>query len=529
MVAVRRRIALEAHAVGDGQLGRHRPLILHIDAKFRPAQRVGIVNLLRLLNGRSRSRAVGQAQQIIGQVVVRVIARTSRARHAARKQEAAVYVRDAAAGGGLEVVEVEVVVGEAGLELVLALDVAQVHIAGELIVAEFERISGIGVADGAEGAVKAHQRLAPIIRVGGVGGKVRSRNLQCVQPIASGCEIDCRFRTRPLPRVAEIGVQHGVGVDHMAHAHADILDVAMPRARLAAIEGAAARRAQFLRIEYLERLGAVFAEDLRIVIRNEGDLGIVAGASVDKGGRPRVVVGHLLAEQRRARCADRGRDRGQIGDHHRRLRVHLARSGNGIDAAARLAIFGGEARAAWSVKIARGVGQCGACGGGRECTHPRGRRLRIVDRRIRRSLREVAVDHVGIWNRQCYTVADQLVTRGALPVVEEEKLLPAGDEFGNNHRAAEIEAVFVEYVMQNPTGRIDGALVRSHRRKIRPGVDSGSLVVVPCPAMEVVAAALGGDLDRCAARLALLGGEVVGGDADVLDRVHWRYVGDQVG
>ena len=76
VIAVRRRIALEAHAIGDGQFGSHRPLILRVGAKFRPAQRVGIVNLLRLLNGVAQVPLVGQAQQEVGQIVVRGTCRT---------------------------------------------------------------------------------------------------------------------------------------------------------------------------------------------------------------------------------------------------------------------------------------------------------------------------------------------------------------------------------------------------------------------------------------------------------------------
>ena len=211
MVAVRRRIALEAHAIGDGQFGRDGPLILRVSAKFRPAQRVGIVNLLRLLNGPgtigARTIVVGQAQQVVGQVAVRVTAaRRAAAGHAAGEHEAAVRVRSAAAGGGLEVVQVKVVVGEAGLELVLALDVAQVHVAGELVVAELERIGKIGVADGAEGAVKDHRRLAEIIRI--IRGAVRSRNVQSGQTIVASCEIDNRLCSRPLAGVTKIGIDH---------------------------------------------------------------------------------------------------------------------------------------------------------------------------------------------------------------------------------------------------------------------------------------------------------------------------------
>ena len=197
----------------------------------------------------------------------------------------------------------------------------------------------------------------------------------------------------------------------MAYADADILDVAMSRTRLAAIEGAAARRAQFLRREYLERLGAVFAEDLRAVIRNVGDLRVVGGAGVDSGGGARVVAGHVEVQHGRGRC-DRCRDRGQKGNHRRSLRVHLARRGNGVDIGSRLAILGGEARAARVVEIPRGIGECGTgCSGG-PCTDPGGRRLWIVDggragdAGADGHLGEVAVDHFGVRNRQCYTVAD---------------------------------------------------------------------------------------------------------------------------
>ena len=167
--------------------GAHCPLVLRVCAKFRPAQRVGIENLLRLLNSVARPVGIGQTQQVVGQIVVGSgAARSSRAAagHAAREQEAAAHVRDAAAGGGLEVVQVEVVVGESGLDLVLAPDLAQVHVAGKLVVAEKERIGGVGVADGAEGAVKAQHRLAAIIRVR-VRVDVRSRNLQCVQSVVA--------------------------------------------------------------------------------------------------------------------------------------------------------------------------------------------------------------------------------------------------------------------------------------------------------------------------------------------------------
>ena len=120
--------------------------------------------------------------------------------------------------------------------------------------------------------------------------------MQRVQPVVAQRKIENGLRSGPLAGVSEVGIDHSVGVDHVAHAHADILDEAMPRARLAAVEGAAARRSQFLRIECLERLDAVLAEDLRIVIRNVGDLGIVAGLVGGSRGRTKVILGHEVID-----------------------------------------------------------------------------------------------------------------------------------------------------------------------------------------------------------------------------------------
>ena len=128
MVAVRYRVVFVTDAVAQRHLWSNVPLILCVGAVLRPAQSVGIGELC-LLGDRDSSAIVRKPKQHVGQCGVRVdvvrgpgggdVKRSSG--HPALELKTAARTADAAAAGGLEVIQVEVIVGEPILRGVSAL------------------------------------------------------------------------------------------------------------------------------------------------------------------------------------------------------------------------------------------------------------------------------------------------------------------------------------------------------------------------------------------------------------------------
>ena len=149
----------------------------------------------------------------------------------------------------------------------------------------------------------------------------------------------------------------------------------------------------------------------------------------------------------------------------------------------------------------------------------RSHRLRIVERGDRSRLREITAIHQRVGNG--FGNARIRALRNAIEVAEEEQLLLAGQDPGNINRSANVTAEFLVNIFRDR---------RLHYRSVEVSarIQRRVLVIPPSAAMEVVAAALGGDANGGASSLALLGVEVVSGDGDGFDRVGRRDVGDEV-
>src|ERR1017187_3432149 len=169
MITIRRGVELVTDAVVYCQLWSDVPLVLRISSQLGPAQRVGICDLAWLCDS-GASSVIRQAQQEVGQRSIGVgrggrASGCSAVRHGALELETATRGVDTPSAGGLEVIEVEVVVGEAVLGGMLALGPTHVHVGGELVVAEQEWIGAVGVAH--RGPAGEHQ--PPLTRI--VGAK----------------------------------------------------------------------------------------------------------------------------------------------------------------------------------------------------------------------------------------------------------------------------------------------------------------------------------------------------------------------
>ena len=121
-------------------------VVLRITGEFGPTQGVRVVQLLILGYGNACAK-VGETQEHVSQCVVSGDG-AGVAGDASLEHKAAARVADAGTDRRLKVVEVEVVVGEAVLGSVFALGPAEVDVAGELVVAEQERVCTVGVSQG---------------------------------------------------------------------------------------------------------------------------------------------------------------------------------------------------------------------------------------------------------------------------------------------------------------------------------------------------------------------------------------------
>ena len=113
------------------------------------------------------------------------------------------------------------VVGEAVLGRVLALDPTQVDVGCELVVAEQERIGAGGIAESGK-AGKGKNRLANIKRADSVG----AGDAEGVRAEVAVCNIDERLCARDLAGVAEVPVGNQIVGDGVAGAQPNVLDAA---------------------------------------------------------------------------------------------------------------------------------------------------------------------------------------------------------------------------------------------------------------------------------------------------------------
>src|ERR1035437_7239520 len=149
----------------------------------------------------------------------------------------------------------------------LALGPTHVYVCGELVVSEQEWIGAVGVTH-RRPAGEHQRRLTRIVGARAIG----PRNLQHIQSEVSDADVDRRLRARHLAGVAASGVDQKVGRDDMSEAEPNILDAAITRSGLTAVEGAATGCSQFLRIGDAEWLDAVTAEEAGGVRRGVGHL-----------------------------------------------------------------------------------------------------------------------------------------------------------------------------------------------------------------------------------------------------------------
>ena len=137
----------------------------------------------------------------------------------------------------LEVIERVLVVFEAEADVVRALDLGHVDVAGVLVVAELERAAGIGVADVGD-ARDLEARNALIVRTDAVG----ARNVQhvgsviAVLRVAVGADV--------LPRVAHVAVHQERGRNGVGETGSGHLDAAAGVTGIAAVKRVAAGRSQ---------------------------------------------------------------------------------------------------------------------------------------------------------------------------------------------------------------------------------------------------------------------------------------------
>jgi len=160
---------------------------------------------------------------------------------------------------------------------------AEVHIAGVLVVAEEKRVASVGVAQRREGSAtgESEDRLADIIGADTIGaGDAESAKAE----IAIG-DVNGRLRSGALASVAKVGVDDEMLGNDVAGAQADVLNASRCRAGLATIKGAAASRAELLRVGDGERINTVTAEECRTVGGNVGDLAVGTVAVVGQGAR----------------------------------------------------------------------------------------------------------------------------------------------------------------------------------------------------------------------------------------------------
>ena len=240
------------------------------------------------------------------------------------------------------------IVGVAHFDRVMTMQVAQVHVAGELVIAEFEGVGAVVVSDTSEGG-EVESGLANIVQALPTP-LIRPWNLQRVDPVVAQRNIKRRLREGEKASPATVGVNHQVGAEHMAETQPGILSAAADIAWLAAVScgtagagvAASARRVtQDLWIDECVGRDAVFTVDLRVFAGNVGDLRVRRVAVVCDGRRCLIVVEHHLAQQGRVWCGDRLRD-GEKILHHDPASERDSRTGNGIDVASRLAILSRE-------------------------------------------------------------------------------------------------------------------------------------------------------------------------------------------
>ncbi len=482
LIAVGNWVVLVPGTIGEGELGSDIPLVLRVDPGLGPTDGIGVEELIALGDG-GADAIVGQTEEHVGECLIRVDA-AGVGGHAAEEGEGAARI-----DVGLEVVEIEVVPGAAGLHGVLTQGPAHVYIGGELVVAEEKGICAVGVSEAGELGTAGRREggLADVVD----SESVRSGDAEFVGAVVAGGDVDGGLRAGDLAGVSGVGVDEEMRGDDVAHAESDVLDASCRGPGLATVEGSASSGSELLGVGDGEGLDGVTTEDAGVLGGDVGDLGVVGIAVIGERSATGIVVVQLVRVVGIGDCCRDGLQKSEHG---------LGCDGltGGGDAVA--AVLGLEGRAGSGGEI--GAGAAG---------------LRICEeRKATRDGGEVAVEHGD--RGHALEPGDQLAAGGALEGFEEEELFLAGQYPGQIDRASDREAELVEDVLGNLAG-VGG---------VGAGVGVEELVVLPRTAVELAGAGLDADVNGRATRDALLGVERVGHDVDALDGVRGRDVGDQV-